>query len=73
MYYNDHFPAHFHVRYASDRGVFLIQDLAMLEGDLSPRVRALVTEWAAMHEHELREAWGLARERLPLPKIEPLR
>lgn len=51
----------------------MIGALAMLEGNPSPRVRALVTEWAAMNEHQLHEAWSLARARLPLPKIEPLR
>ena len=45
MYYNDHEPAHFHVRYGSRKARFDIETLEMLEGNIGPRVRGLVTEW----------------------------
>ena len=38
MYYNDHEPPHFHVRYSGQRAVIAIRDLAVLAGQLSNRV-----------------------------------
>lgn len=73
MYYNDHAPPHFHVRYGSERALIAIDTLAILEGKLSPRALGLVTEWASSHQHELIEDWNLARAQAPLRPIEPLR
>lgn len=73
MYYNDHAPPHFHVRYGAERALIGIENLAVLEGRLSPRVLGLVTEWASSHQSELLEDWGLARGQAPLKPIEPLR
>jgi len=55
MFYNDHAPPHFHVRYGSQRARFSIGELELLDGDLSPRTRGLVTEWARLHQNELRD------------------
>ena len=49
-----------------------IDTLDLISGRLPPRVRGLVTEWAAMHIVELRENWELARQGTPLKRIEPL-
>lgn len=65
MYYNDHTPAHFHVQYGDQRALIAIETPAMLEGQLSPRVLGLVTEWAALHSPELMENWNLARDHAP--------
>lgn len=72
MFYNDHTPPHFHVRYGRQRGIVSIETLAVLEGALSPRVRGLVTEWAARHQDELWDAWQAARRHEPLRAIPPL-
>jgi hypothetical protein len=72
MFYNDHPPPHFHVRYGSMRAVIAIDDLALLEGDLSPRVLGLVVEWAAMHRQELLDNWNRARAQSPLSPVKPL-
>ncbi|HZU89712.1 MAG TPA: DUF4160 domain-containing protein [Stellaceae bacterium] len=72
LYYDDHLPAHFHVRYGSQRAIVAIESLAVIAGDLSPRVRGLVVEWAALHRQELREAWNLAAQHQPLKPIAPL-
>jgi hypothetical protein len=72
MFYNDHFPPHFHVRYGEQKATVDIERLAVLEGRLSPRVMGMVVEWAARHRDELRENWRLARQQAPLRKIEPL-
>jgi len=73
MYFNDHDPAHFHVRYGDERAIVAIDSLTLLEGKLSPRVLGLVVEWASAHQIELREDWELARALSPLKRIEPLR
>jgi hypothetical protein len=72
MYYNDHAPPHFPVRYGSNKAIVSIETLAILEGDLSPRVRGLVVEWAARHRAALMDDWNRARAMEPLAPIEPL-
>ena len=49
-----------------------IDDLTVLEGELNPRARGLVVEWAALHQEQLREVWERARNHEPLGRIEPL-
>jgi len=72
MYYNDHAPPHFHVRYGDHKAIVGIDPIALLAGKLSPRARALVLEWAAQHQAELVANWELSREQAPLNKIQPL-
>jgi len=72
MFYNDHAPPHFHVRYGSSKAIVDIETLTVLEGQLSPRVRGLVIEWAAKHQAELLDDWNRARRMEPLAPIEPL-
>jgi hypothetical protein len=72
MYYNDHDPPHFHVRYGSQKARFAIDDLRMIDGDIGPRARGLVVEWATLHQEELRHEWKLAGAREPLFPIAPL-
>lgn len=38
MYYDEHNPPHFHVRYNEHKAAFSIQDLAALSGKLPPKV-----------------------------------
>jgi hypothetical protein len=72
MYYNDHPPPHFHVRYGSQKALVAIDTLSLLHGRLSPRVRGLVVEWASQHQAALAENWSLARHQQPLQPIQPL-
>jgi hypothetical protein len=72
MYYNDHPPPHFHVRYGSQNALIGIESLALLGGRLSPRVLGLAVEWASMHRVELLHNWNMARRLEPLGRIEPL-
>lgn len=53
MYYNDHPPPHFHVRYNQQKAIIEIESLTILEGKLTPRVLDLVIEWATIHKSEL--------------------
>jgi hypothetical protein len=72
MYYNDHEPPHFHVRYSEQRALIGIEDFAIIGGHLSPRTLSLVREWAALHRAELVEDWNLARNEAELKPIAPL-
>ena len=48
MYFEDHNPPHFHVRYNNFRAVISINDLSLMEGKLSARVLGLVMEWTEL-------------------------
>ena len=72
MYHNDHAPPHFHAEYGEQQMLVSIDTLAVIAGNLAPRATALVLEWAAQHQNELREAWNQARRKVPLGKIDPL-
>ncbi len=72
MYYDDHAPPHFHAVYGSEKAEFGIDPPGLLKGHLSPRALALVTEWAALHQTELIEAWGDRATGQRPRKIEPL-
>ena len=45
MFYNDHAPPHFHVRYGEHKAIMAIDSLMLLEGHLPPRALGLVAEW----------------------------
>ncbi|MCU0247595.1 MAG: DUF4160 domain-containing protein [Bryobacter sp.] len=72
MYYDDHEPPHFHVRYSGQRAIVSIETLTILKGQLSPRALALVAEWAELHQKELMNDWELARMGAPMQEIAPL-
>ena len=72
IYYDDHVPPHFHVRYGDQKAVIAIETVSLLYGRLSPKALGLVTEWAALHQQELRDNWALACEHAPLKPIAPL-
>jgi len=72
MYWNDHAPPHFHVRYSESRATIGIQSLRVLTGSLPRNAERLVLEWATEHQVELMENWRLCELRArPLP-IAPL-
>lgn len=72
MYYNDHTPPHFHVRYGQQRALVSIQSLSVIQGELRSRALGLVVEWASLHQNELVENWERARQNQPLQDISPL-
>jgi len=71
MYYGDHDPPHFHVRYAEQRALIDIESLTVLRGQLSARALSLVQEWAKLNE-ALIEDWNRARTAAELKPIPPL-
>lgn len=72
MYFNDHPPPHFHVRYGDRKALVAIDPPTLLDGALPPRSLGLVTEWALLHRAELLANWERAREAQPLEPIAPL-
>jgi hypothetical protein len=58
MYFDDHNPPHFHVRYNEYRASVEIQSLNIIAGMLPAKVRGLVEEWAEIHKDELLTMWN---------------
>jgi hypothetical protein len=72
IFFNDHYPAHFHAVYGDSEALVEIETLSVYRGALPRRALVLVLEWASLHREELRRDWELAREgRSPKP-IAPL-
>ena len=72
MYFNDHTPPHFHAIYGGHEAVVDIETLEFIKGQLPSRARALVVEWADLHQDELREAFTKAQAMETPGKIAPL-
>jgi hypothetical protein len=60
MYFSqsEHGVAHFHAIYGEYNGVFRIDTLEMMEGDLPVRAQKLVKEWGALYQNELQRIWN---------------
>ena len=72
MYFNDHEPPHFHVRYGDFRAALTIEPLELRKGELPARVLGLVIEWAQMHRAELQDNWTLLETAGKFVRIAPL-
>ena len=57
MLFREHGVPHFHAVYGEYNGVFEIESLEMIEGDLPGRARQLVLEWASQYKAELLDMW----------------
>lgn len=73
MFWNEHNPPHFHVKYAEFKALINIKDFSLMEGSLPPKALALVVEWASIHQKELVENWEKGKKDQSFNKIEPLR
>jgi len=72
MYFDDHNPPHFHVRYNDDRAIISINELKLLEGHLPARILGLVIEWAELRKEKLIQNWDMVKTTGKYFKIEPL-
>lgn len=72
MFFQDHAPPHFHVRYAEHKAIIDIQKLELTEGKLPRRALNLVLDWAELHQTELLEDWRLCGEMEQPKPISPL-
>ncbi|UCH92250.1 MAG: DUF4160 domain-containing protein [Candidatus Aminicenantes bacterium] len=69
LFFSDHPPPHFHAVYGEYVGLFNIDTLEMIEGDLPNRARKLVLEWASLNKNELKKMWDF-QEFHKLPPLE---
>ena len=69
MYFKEHGIPHFHALYAEYNGVFEIDSLEMIEGDLPNRAQRMVKEWAELYKNDLLEMWK-TQEFKKLPGLE---
>jgi len=58
MYFDEHNPPHFHIKYNEHRASMNIRSLNIIAGSLPAKVRGLVEEWAETHQEELLEMWN---------------
>jgi hypothetical protein len=68
LFFGDHPPPHFHAVYGEHLGLFNIETLDMIEGDLPNRAKKLVLEWATLNQNELMNMWNEQKFR----KLPPL-
>jgi hypothetical protein len=73
MFYDEHRPPHFHVRYGQYQAVITIDDLAITHGRLPRRALGLVVEWANKHRQELLRNWEAIENGRQMRKIAPLK
>lgn len=73
MYWDEHNPPHFHVKYGKYTASINIKTLELMEGDLSRRALNMVLDWAEIHQAQLLEDWNMCQESLLPNKIEPLK
>ena len=69
MFFNDHDPPHFHVRYQGYRARILIASGEIVDGRLPPTVARLVKEWTALRRDALMRNWIAARSDGQLERI----
>ena len=72
MYFDEHNPPHFHVKYGENRTVISINELKVMEGRIPKRALALALEWANEHRDELMNNWNSLQTTGEYSKIAPL-
>lgn len=68
MFFNDHNPPHFKVKFGEFEANVLIENGMLLNGDLPISKHKLVTAWAEIHKDELLQMWNSK----DFHKIQPL-
>ena len=71
MYYSEHNPPHFHVRYNDYRATINILT-GEIEGKLPRRVVSLVYEWLDLRKKELLDNWTHIEKGESMIEIKPL-
>jgi len=57
IFFGDHPPPHVHAVYGEYNGLFNIETLELIEGDLPKRAIKMIIEWATIYKNELMEMW----------------
>ena len=66
---DEHNPPHIHAVYGEHNGLFRIEDMEMIEGDLPARARKMVEEWGKSYQADLQAMW----DNKTLKKLPPLK
>ena len=69
MYFNDHIPPHFHAIYNEYNGIFDLNSLEIIEGDLPNKAITLIKEWGSAYKEELLKMWE-TKNFIKLPGLE---
>ncbi|MBS1960558.1 MAG: DUF4160 domain-containing protein [Bdellovibrionales bacterium] len=72
MYWDDHFPEHFHAEYGRFKAIISIRDAVVIKGSLPVKQLKLVLAWCEIHREELSKNWASAQKKGAITKIEPL-
>ena len=71
MFFDDHNPPHFHIRYNEYRATMNISD-GTISGSMPRRVLNMVYEWLDLHKAELMQNWTLMSNDNQPNEIKPL-
>lgn len=66
MFFDDHSPPHFHLRYGEHEAVIRIHDLLVTDWHLPPSTLGLVIERAAKHRAALLRNWNAIETGRPM-------
>ena len=66
MYWDDHPPPHFHVRYKDKRAVVAIETGRLLRGSLPAGAQRTLSAWTEKHRDELMANWMRAEQGVAL-------
>ena len=67
-----HHRPHFHAYYQDSVGVYAIDTIELMAGELPRRQQRLVEAWAELHQEELLADWERSQSGQRLFKIDPL-
>lgn len=73
MFWDEHNPPHFHVRFGEYKCSIDINNISIIVDDLPKKQRRLVLAWAEIHQKELLNNWELCQNDKQPMQIEPLR
>jgi hypothetical protein len=69
MFFNDHDPPHFHVRYQGHKARVLIATGEVIDGRVPPAVARILKEWTELRRDALMRNWIAARTEGQLERI----
>ena len=71
MYFPDHNPPHFHVRYNEYKAIVDIST-GLINGNMPGRAVKMINEWMELHKNELLENWKKMEKGESISTINPL-
>ncbi|MDD4346468.1 MAG: DUF4160 domain-containing protein [Desulfitobacteriaceae bacterium] len=72
MFWNDHYPPHFHAEYGENKILVDIESATVLKGIFPSKQLKLVLAWCEIHKHELMTNWENGKGNNQFIRINPL-